>query len=92
MDWAALTRTHQSSLRREDEGLCEGNSLVFVITDVSMIEGFMQPLFRQLHHLESLIALSEMIFRKSVPELKPRSLVPSVLPTGPYLLPCHIWT
>lgn len=66
---------------------CEGNTLVFLITDVSVTEGLTQPLFRQRHHLESLTALSEMIFRKSVPELKPRSLVPSVLPTRPYLLP-----
>lgn len=37
----------------EEEGLFEGNNLVFVITDVSMIEEFMQPLFRQRHGLES---------------------------------------
>lgn len=48
-----LTRTHRASLRMEGEGLFEGINLGFVITDVSMIEEFMQPLFRQHHSLES---------------------------------------
>lgn len=86
-----MTRTHRASLRMEEEGLFEGNNLFFVITDVSVIEEFMRPLFRQLHCLESSVALSEMISRKSKPELKPRSLVSPKLPTGPYILPCCIW-
>jgi len=37
----------------EDEGLFGGNNLVFAITNISVTEEFMQPLFRQHHSLES---------------------------------------